>query len=445
MKNRPLLLALALAPFVPARTTSAQTISEFRIPATGSQPLEIAAGPRSMWFTNSGTNQIGSISFEGNISLFPVSQSPRGIAAGADGTVWFTSDRFVSRMDPKGVVTDFPAAGTIPGNPNSIVVGPDGSFWFTDADTEGGRVGKATAAGSVTEQYIPSTLAIDPAGITFAPDGSMWVTVFGKYADSTVNRIAFPDTEITPGRNLTEYVLPGHRGLSAITFGSDGNLWFTETMVDKIGRITPTGEITEYSVAGGPRGITVGPEGEIWFTESTGNKIARITDGVVTEFPLPTPGARPWGISAGPDGNIWFTEPGAGRIGRLNLTGLPGDAPSICLGGERFCVSLVWHTATGESGVGHPVSLSRNSAYFWFFDPDDAEVVVKVVDGCAVNGHEWVFAGGLTNVDVVLTVTDKPNGLARSYFSRQGTPFAPIQDTGTFSSCPQASGPRTSQ
>jgi hypothetical protein len=31
-----------------------------------------------------------------------------------------------------------------------------------------------------------------------------------------------------------------------------------------------------------------------------------------------------------------------------------------------------------------------------------------MIDGCGLNGHYWVFAGGLTNVKVVLTVTDMP-------------------------------------
>ncbi len=50
-----------------------------------------------------------------------------------------------------------------------------------------------------------------------------------------------------------------------------------------------------------------GPDGKMWFTEA--DKIGRITpSGEITEFPLPTPDSAPMGITTGPDGNLWFTE-----------------------------------------------------------------------------------------------------------------------------------------
>ena len=39
-------------------------------------------------------------------------------------------------------------------------------------------------------------------------------------------------------------------------------------------------------------------------------------------------------------------------------------------------------------------------------DPGNIEVFAKVLDGCAVNGHYWVFVGGLTDVEVELAVVD---------------------------------------
>ncbi|MCP3912436.1 MAG: hypothetical protein GY713_15945, partial [Actinomycetia bacterium] len=61
--------------------------------------------------------------------------------------------------------------------------------------------------------------------------------------------------------------------------------------------------------------------------------------------------------------------------------------------------------------------------------PDNVEVVVKVLDGCGENGRFWVFATGLTNVAVELTVTDLETGAVRSYSNPQGRPFVPILDT----------------
>ncbi|HXM78695.1 MAG TPA: hypothetical protein VOA00_05615, partial [Thermoanaerobaculia bacterium] len=64
------------------------------------------------------------------------------------------------------------------------------------------------------------------------------------------------------------------------------------------------------------------------------------------------------------------------------------------------------------------------------------EVVVKVLNGCGVNSRYWTFAGGLTDVNVILTVTDTQTGVVQTYVNPQGTPFEPIQDTSAFATCP---------
>jgi streptogramin lyase/plastocyanin len=99
---------------------------------------------------------------------------------------------------------------------------------------------------------------------------------------------------------------------TAITAGPDGNLWFTEANADKIGRITPSGIVTEFNVptaGAGPTGLTVGPDGNLWFTEINSFQIGRITtSGAISEFRLPSAGFKPTSITAGPDGALWFTE-----------------------------------------------------------------------------------------------------------------------------------------
>jgi len=78
-----------------------------------------------------------------------------------------------------------------------------------------------------------------------------------------------------------EYLVPGATFLGGVTAGSDGNLWFTES-AGKIGRIRPSGSITEFPVpttGSGPGGIPAVPDSNLWFTEYDGNKIGRITSG----------------------------------------------------------------------------------------------------------------------------------------------------------------------
>ncbi len=116
---------------------------------------------------------------------------------------------------------------------------------------------------------------------------------------------------------------------------------------------------------------------------------------------------------------------------------VPPCAPSdtrLCLRGGRFAVEASWETATGQGPAG-AVRLTDESGYFWFFDRENVEVNVKLLDACW-SGHYWLFASGTTDVEVVLTVTDLVHGQTRSYVNPRGTAFVPVLDTSAFSTCP---------
>ncbi len=111
------------------------------------------------------------------------------------------------------------------------------------------------------------------------------------------------------------------------------------------------------------------------------------------------------------------------------------SATQLCLGGGRFRVEVDWRRSNGETGAGHAVGLTGDTGTFWFFTPTNTEAIVKVIDGCALNGKHWVFAGGLTDVKVTLRVTDTSSGETRTYVNPQGVAFRPIQDTDALGSC----------
>jgi hypothetical protein len=108
------------------------------------------------------------------------------------------------------------------------------------------------------------------------------------------------------------------------------------------------------------------------------------------------------------------------------------DGDTLCLGGGRYRVEATWTRPNGQSGQAHAVPLTADTGLFWFFSETNLEMVVKVLAACGVNQHDWVFAGGLTNVQVVTTVTDTASGAVRTYSNPQGTAFAPLQDTEAF-------------
>ncbi|HVT58729.1 MAG TPA: LamG-like jellyroll fold domain-containing protein [Thermoanaerobaculia bacterium] len=112
----------------------------------------------------------------------------------------------------------------------------------------------------------------------------------------------------------------------------------------------------------------------------------------------------------------------------------PGST-SLCLNGGRFSVTANFNAGGVNAGVAQVVQLTPDTGYLWFFDSSNVEAVVKVLDGCALSGHYWVFAGGLTNVNVVMTVTDTHTGKIQTYTNPANTEFQPIQDTSAFATC----------
>jgi hypothetical protein len=113
----------------------------------------------------------------------------------------------------------------------------------------------------------------------------------------------------------------------------------------------------------------------------------------------------------------------------------PGSAQEICLGGGRFRVTASWRGDEGRARSAGGRPLTRNTAAFWFFDPANIELVVKTLDGCGVNQRHWVFAGGLTDVEVALQVDDTGTGDSRTYFARGGRSFVPVRDSKAFPEC----------
>jgi lysyl endopeptidase len=125
----------------------------------------------------------------------------------------------------------------------------------------------------------------------------------------------------------------------------------------------------------------------------------------------------------------------------LNVTnttpGVCTPGPStLCLGsGGRFKVEATFDTGS-QQGQAQVVKLTEETGYLWFFNSANVEAVVKVLNACGLNNNFWVFAGGLTDVQTQITVTDTKTGAAKTYTNPRGTPFQPIQDTSALATCP---------
>ncbi|HVS12279.1 MAG TPA: hypothetical protein VMV46_00005 [Thermoanaerobaculia bacterium] len=114
------------------------------------------------------------------------------------------------------------------------------------------------------------------------------------------------------------------------------------------------------------------------------------------------------------------------------------DEVTLCLANGRFQVRAEWEDFQANQGVGAVTTSSDDSGGFWFFSPENTELLVKVLDACDVPGNDtfWVFAAGLTNVEVTLTVTDTETDRSRVYENELGEAFSPILDVEAFAACP---------
>lgn len=154
----------------------------------------------------------------------------------------------------------------------------------------------------------------------------------------------------------TDYPLPTGSHPNGITTGPDGNLWFVNTGVKTVGKMTPAGAVSEYELVGGNEltGITLGPDNKLWATESGANRIQRFgTSGRVDNQGFLPAGSHPTAIVSGPDGNVWFTNTGTNKIGKIT-TGMvvteyaAGSPRGIAAGSD----GNMWFTNYSENKIG---------------------------------------------------------------------------------------------
>jgi streptogramin lyase len=310
---------------------------DFGTPMTNSF-VSIAAGANnSIWVGDYGLHAIwrvlpdapaGQQTKEFTTGL-PAGASPQLLTLGTDGNIWFVDavNHQIGRITPEGTITMFPGTLNSFAELNAMTVGPEGNLWFTDQD-EGDEpaVGYVTVLGHITEIQVKGM----PDDITAGPDGNVWFT--DSEGIDKVNPMTGIVTEYST--NLQPDAVP-----DAIIAGPDGNVWFDDQYSNdyEVGRVTPNGTITEYELGEGlPVDLTLGLDGNIWVAQGAGMNPTAAPEAVDRIIPAEviTPedihrfsmGLHPEGIQdgdyiiTGPDGNLWFTDSFAPKgIGKVLL------------------------------------------------------------------------------------------------------------------------------
>ena len=291
--------------------------SWYGVPTPYAAPFAIFDGPDgNVWFVESQAHRIAFITPCGAITEFDVAPAITtiGIALfGSDGLLWLsnanTDDLY--RMTTSGSLTKLPVNEYI----DSATLGGDGNLWLTNGRT----IKFIGPTGTVNEISNTPPTGGGISELTKGPDGQVW---FAIGSPASIGRV-------TPDGNWTIFPLPptGY-GLLHIVTGSDGNLWYTESSPDGVvGRMTPAGVVTEFTFGGLSGRLIVGADGNLWTIDMLKTNLMRVTtNGVITRFVIEPSqvaglyiGTAIGQFTAGHDGYIWATEFVANAIIRFSI------------------------------------------------------------------------------------------------------------------------------
>lgn len=133
--------------------------------------------------------------------------------------------------------------------------------------------------------------------------------------------------------------------------------------------------------------------------------------------PTPDPGPDP-DPDAGPPTGEGYTDC------------VPQTTPLVFDGG--YNVRMCYETSEGTLGEGKAgVWASGQSGLLWFFTRDNAEVLIKVLDGCGFNNHRWVYVAPVTDLAFNLYVIDS-QGNTWSHHNRLGDTASTRSDNEAF-------------
>ena len=271
------------------------------------------------------------------------------------------------------------------------------------------------------------------------PPGASWISDFGSPEAEVHEVVASGEhlylavTTPTAGRELwvSDGTPQGTRLLDLRTDNPRGSGVANLTAIP--------GGVFFAAASGPPPGAGSGSNGtgfEPWVSGGAPHNTYLITD------LLPGPSASNPGPGTLLGERLYFAATN-GETGRelfvldLNALGPLGcPADRLCLQQGRFEITMDWQAADGSSGTAQRVSSTDDSGLLWFFDADNLEAMVKVLDGCDLNGHFWVFAATSTNVGYTLTVDDLQTGERKTYTNPIGESAAAITDTQALAVCP---------
>jgi virginiamycin B lyase len=254
--------------------------------------------------------------------------SPYAMTATPDGSVW------ISVLSPPGLARITPDGLTLhelPAKPMLVAAAADGTVWHTSQDDRIGRDG---------EKWYELPAGSAPYGIAAAPDGGAFFSAPG------IDRIG----HLSPAGEITTVRAPGYPAMVTVT--DDGAAWVALNAAGKLAR-WHDGEVDFVDLPPGrttaaPVGIAAGGAGRVWYADIAGAGVGLAdAGGILSRVEFEDPACRPHAVVASPDGGCWVTLWGSGRLARVGADGavtlvdLPGREPhGLALVGDEVWVAM---------------------------------------------------------------------------------------------------------
>jgi virginiamycin B lyase len=324
VRNRPRLLAkfgagtlaavfglavLAAGAFLLLRAFPGEKFVEYRMSEPEDAPIAIAAGSDgSIWFTIDHADAIGRLR-NGHIERLPTSGrniEPLGLAVATDGSAWYAdlAARAIAHISSVGKIERFVLDTPIT-RLGRLAIAPDGAVWFADPT----GYGMTRLKDGAFSRYQIESARGGPYGVAVTADGAIWATL------QTGNQLL----QIAADGTGKTFDLPrGGAVPTDVAVGSDGSVWFLQFRANRIGRFKD-GQFWDVEAAqenAGLSGIAVAPNDDVWFGMMRRASLGRLRNGHIEVFALPRDNARPFSVAVDRDGNVWYADIG-GFVGML--------------------------------------------------------------------------------------------------------------------------------
>ncbi|MBI4680871.1 MAG: lyase [Nitrospirae bacterium] len=245
------------------------------------------------------------------------------------------------------------------------------------------------------KEFIGTGMTIDPQGRTWlaltpiekGKDAELYALIKGRWQRQKLSEV---------GRYIT-----------GMTFDSKGNLWFAAPEKNAIGKLAGVrgkNEVTLYPVPTPealPNQLAIDSKDNVWFIEWSGNKMGRLSPGgQIREYSIPPEEEKPVTLAFDRDGNIWFStlmnynlfrlDPETGAIKEYTVP-VPSNWSEDAAAASSVC-AVKSKDVKGEEIKADPLTPIRHAKGF----SDDPNAIL-FEKSCNTQCHTWYRVDKVAN------------------------------------------------